>query len=48
MKGDKMYTEIVLLVLIGTVLFGLLRSTETVLDIRQRRRDQGDDSKVYL
>ena len=39
---------IVLLVLISLILFGLMRSTETVLDIRQKRRDQGDDPKVYL
>lgn len=39
---------IVLLVLISLILFGLIRSTETVLDIRQKRRDQGDDPKVYL
>ena len=43
-----MYIEIVLLVLISTILFGLLRTTETVLDLRQKRRDQGDDPKVYL
>ena len=39
---------ITLLVVIGLTLFGLLRSTETVLDVRQKRRDQGDDPKVYL
>ena len=39
---------IVLLVLIGLVLFGLIRSTETILDIRQSRREKGDDPKVYL
>jgi hypothetical protein len=39
---------ITLIVVIGLILFGLVRSTETVLDIRQRRRDQGDDPKVYL
>jgi hypothetical protein len=39
---------IVFLVLTGSILFGLIRSTESVLEIRQRRRDQGDDPKVYL
>ena len=43
-----MYISIIFLVLIGLTLFGLVRSTETVLEIRQRRREQGDDSKVYL
>ena len=39
---------ITLIILISLILFGLVRSTETVLEIRQRRREQGDDSKVYL
>ena len=39
---------ITLLVVIGLTLFGLFRSTESVLDVRQKRRDQGDDPKVYL
>ena len=39
---------IVLLVLIGVILFGLVRSTEAVLEIRQSRREHGDDPKVYL
>jgi|RhiMetdeSRZDD1v2_1073273.scaffolds.fasta_scaffold04898_17 hypothetical protein len=39
---------ITLLVVISLTLFGLLRSTETVLDVRQKRRDQDDDPKVYL
>jgi len=38
---------ITLLVVIGLTLFGLLRSTESVLNVRQKRRDQGDDPKVY-
>ncbi len=38
----------ILIILIGLILLGLVRSTETVLEIRQRRREQGDDSKVYL
>ena len=40
--------EIILLVAIGFILFGLILSTETVLEIRQKRREQGDDPKVYL
>jgi hypothetical protein len=43
-----MNLAIALIVLISLILFGLVRSTETVLEIRQRRREQGDDSKVYL
>jgi len=43
-----MHIEIILLGLIGIILFGLIQSTESVLEIRQRRREQGDDSKVYL
>jgi len=40
--------EIILIVVIGSILFGLIRSTETILEIRQKRREQGDDPKVYL
>ena len=40
--------EIILLVVIGFTLFGLILSTETVLEIRQKRREQDDDPKVYL
>jgi hypothetical protein len=43
-----MYIEIVLFVLISAILFGLVRSTETVLDIRQSRREHGNDPKIYL
>lgn len=39
---------IILILVIGLILFGLVRATETVLDIRQRRREQGDDPKVIL
>ena len=39
---------LILIVVIGLILLGLVRSTETVLEIRQRRRDQGEDPKVYL
>jgi hypothetical protein len=40
--------EIILIVVIGFTLFGLIRSTETILEIHQKRREQGDDPKVYL
>ena len=40
--------EIIVSVVISSILFGLIRSTETVLDIRQQRREQGDNAKVYL
>ncbi|HVF25697.1 MAG TPA: hypothetical protein VNA23_07400 [Anaerolineales bacterium] len=40
--------EIIVIVVISSILFGLISSTETVLDIRQQRREQGDDPKVYL
>jgi len=43
-----MYLNIFLLVVIGLILFGLVRSTESILDIRQSRRDQGEDLKTYL
>ena len=40
--------EINEIVVISSILFGLILSTETVLDIRHKRREQGDDPKVYL
>jgi hypothetical protein len=40
--------ETIFPVLIAAILFGLVRSTETILDIRQSRRDNGNDSKIYL
>ena len=43
-----MYFGLFLLILIGTIAYGLIRSTERTLEIRQKRRDQGDDPKVYL
>jgi hypothetical protein len=38
----------ILTILIGAILFGLVRSTETILEIRQRRRENGNDPKIYL
>lgn len=43
-----MSAELLLLVVIGSTLLGLVRSTETILDIRQRRREQGNDQKIFL
>ena len=43
-----MYTTIILLVVLSLILLGLARTTESVLDVRQKRRDQGDDPKIYL
>ena len=43
-----MYFEILLLLAVGSVVYGLIRFTEHTLEIRQKRRDQGDDPKVYL
>ena len=43
-----MYIDVILLVVSSLILFGLVRSTETVLKIRQKRRDQDDDPKIYL
>lgn len=40
--------ETLLLLTSVVILLGLTRSTENVLDIRQHRRDQGDDTKTYL
>ena len=40
--------EIILSLLIGVILLGLVRSTETILDIRQSRRENGHDPKMYL
>jgi hypothetical protein len=38
----------ILMVLVGSILFGLVRTTESVLEIRQQRRQRGEDPKVYL
>lgn len=40
--------EAILLFTSVVILFGLTKSTETVLDIRQHQRDQGNDTKTYL
>ena len=43
-----MFFDLLVLTVIGLTLLGLVRSTETILDIRQKRREQGDDPKIYL
>lgn len=43
-----MFLEVVLAVLLTLTLFGLAKSTENVLNIRQKQRDQGNDPKIYL
>ena len=43
-----MYLEIILPVVLILILFGLTKSTENILDIRQHQRDQGNDTKTYL
>jgi hypothetical protein len=40
--------ETILLLTSMAVLFGLTKFTEKILDIRQRQRDQGHDTKTYL
>lgn len=40
--------EAILLITSAAILFGLTKSTGKVLDIRQRQRDQGKDTKTYL
>jgi hypothetical protein len=40
--------ETILLLTSVAILFGLTRSTEKILDIRQHERDQGNDTKTYL
>ena len=43
-----MYVEVFLIAAIVLTLLGLVRSTEAILDVRQRQRDQGHDPKLYL
>ena len=43
-----MYLNIFLPVIIGPIFLGLARSTESILDIRQKRKDRGEDLKTYL
>lgn len=43
-----MFFEWVLLIVLGLTLLGLVHSTESILDLRQRQRDDGHDIKTYL
>jgi hypothetical protein len=43
-----MFINLILATVIGLILFGLVRSTDSILEIRQRRRDQGEDLKRFL
>ena len=43
-----MNVDLLLLIMIGLILMGLVRSTESILEIRQRRRDNGEELKTYL
>jgi hypothetical protein len=43
-----MYSNLILLTVIGLILFGLVRSTDWILEIRQRRRNRGEDLKTFL
>ena len=40
--------DVILFVVIGLMLFGPIRSTESILEIRQTRREQGEDPKPNL
>ena len=41
-----MFLEVVLLV--ALILFGLTKTTEIILDLRQRQRDNGKENKLFL
>ena len=43
-----MYFTVVLTIIIGLIILGLTRLTESVLELREKRREQGDDPKAYL
>jgi len=43
-----MLSNTIVFAVIGLILFGLVRSTESLLEIRQERRKHGNDPKVYL
>jgi len=43
-----MYSNLILLTVIGLILFGLVRSTDSILEIRQRRSDRGEALKTFL
>jgi hypothetical protein len=43
-----MNTDLVFGVVLTIVLYGLIKSTENIVNIRQHRRDKGEDIKTYL
>lgn len=43
-----MFVSTALFIVTGSILLALVRSTESILDLRQKRRDQGIDPKTYL
>ena len=43
-----MVFELIIPIGIGLALLGLVHSTEAVLDLRQKQRDRGRDTKTYL
>ena len=40
--------SVILLIVVALVLFGLVRSTESLLEVRRARRERGVDSKAWL
>ena len=47
-KENKMNTGLLIIVVAAIVLYGLTRTTESILDVRQAERDNGEDVKIYL
>lgn len=43
-----MYTTLLFILTIGAILYGLSRTTEKVLAIRHRQREEGKKPIVYL
>ena len=43
-----MYFTLIMTIVIGLIILGLIGLTESVLDMRQKRREQGGDPKAYL
>jgi hypothetical protein len=43
-----MYTGLLLVIVIVAILYGLVNSTEKVLTIRQKQREEGKKPNVYL
>ena len=41
-----MFLEVVLM--IALLLFGLTKTTDTILEIRQRQRDEGKENTLFL